>query len=74
MMYGFGWMGWWWPIMIVFWVAIIAFGIWAAKALFPTNSNSETTGGTALDTLKNRYANGEINKEEFEDARRLLEG
>ena len=74
MMYGFGLMGWWPLVMVLFWVAIIALGIWAAKALFPSNTAREDSGGTALDTLKHRYARGEITKEEYEEARRLLIG
>ena len=74
MMYGFGWMGWWPLMMVLFWVAVIVLGIWAAKALFPSNAARENPEGSALDTLKHRYAKGESTREEYEEARRLLAG
>jgi putative membrane protein len=74
MMYGFGWMGWWPLVMGLFWVGVIVLGIWAAKALFPSTAHRETASPTALDTLKRRYARGEISREEYEEARRLLAG
>lgn len=75
MMYGlyndyWGWgagnmMGWFGGgiMMIVFWVLFIALIVWAVREVGGKNAHS---GSQALNILKERYAKGEINKEEFE--------
>jgi len=72
MMYGFGV---WWLIgaglMILFWVAIILLAIWAVRSLFPRERRSGSD--QALETLRQRYARGEINAAEYEQARARLE-
>ena len=76
MMNGFGehgWgmgMGWWWIIGIVVLIAII----WPVSQRFRNNSATpREPGKTALDILKERYAQGEINKQEFEERKRDIE-
>jgi putative membrane protein len=63
--------------MIVFWIAIIGGGMWLLATLFPrtgTSQNGEAeSNGDALAILKQRYARGELSKEEFETIRRDLE-
>ena len=71
MMNGFGGI-----FMILFWIVIIALGVWLISS-FVSRSNSQTSSGqppaeSALDILKKRYARGEITKEQFEDMRRDL--
>jgi putative membrane protein len=75
MMYGFGMYGGWWLIgmsmMVLFWIAIILLVIWAVRSLFPRQMGSGRD--QALETLRQRYAAGEINAAEYEQARARLE-
>lgn len=70
---GFGMLG--FLLMIVFWVAIIALGVWLVGNLFPKagNTAANQTGESALDILKLRYARGELAREEYEAMRSDLE-
>jgi putative membrane protein len=72
MMYGYGI---WWLIgtglMILFWIAIILLVIWAVRSLFPLERRSGQD--QALEILRRRYAAGEINAAEYEQARARLE-
>ena len=65
---GFGWL-----FMILWWVLIIAGIAVLVRWLF--SSSSGRSGGTRspLDTLKDRYARGEIDREQYEQMRRDLE-
>ena len=67
---GHGWgMGWWWIIGLIIVVAIV----WMVVKSMNTNSNANLPSGkSALDILKERYARGEIDKEEFEERRKDL--
>lgn len=49
--------------MMFFWVAIVIFIAWIFKG---SNEKSAHHTSSALDILKERYAKGEINKEEFQ--------
>jgi len=72
MMGGFGWMG----IMPVLWIVVLGLIIWAVVA--SVRSSSESGGqdlsksDSALEVLKKRYAQGEINKEEYEEKKKDL--
>ncbi|HBV01031.1 MAG TPA: SHOCT domain-containing protein [Candidatus Taylorbacteria bacterium] len=80
MMYGYSYGGdWLWGhtffggfFMIIVWVAVIFFVVWIVRELSGGNrsghGNGSRTGGgkTALDILKERYAKGELSKEQFE--------
>lgn len=72
--YGNG--GWWWGgavHMLLMWGVFILIIAALAKWVFgkPTNTSH---GKTALEILKERYARGEINREEFDQKRQDIEG
>lgn len=58
-------------MMVLFWVAILLLVIWVVRSLFPREMRSGHD--QALETLQQRYANGEINAAEYEQARARLE-
>jgi len=70
---GYGWMGPGWIFMLLFWALVIAGGI----ALVRWLGTRDKGGGdrkrrTPLDILQERYARGEIDREEYEQKRRDL--
>lgn len=70
--FGGGWIG---PLVaIIFFGLIIAAVIALIRFVIPRSRIQSTSTGTdyALDILKNRYAKGEINKEEYEQKRKDL--
>ena len=56
--------------MIVFWGGLIALIVWGIIRL--TKRNDTTPRHNPLDIAKERYAKGEINKEEFEQIKKDL--
>ncbi len=56
-------------MMVLFWVLIVLFVVWLVREVGSTSSNQ---ANKALEILKERYAKGEINKEEFESKRKDL--
>ena len=72
MMWGYydGW-NWLWmaAMMVVFWGGILAVAVFAIRS-FTRSKNSDG----AMDVLRRRFASGEITKDEFEDARKALQG
>lgn len=60
-------------LMFLFWAAIIGLIVWAVLRL--TRSRGAHTGNRkdALDIAKERYARGEITKEQFEQIKKDLQ-
>lgn len=54
--------------MVVFWAAVIALIVWVVSRL----SGPQTTHGRAEEILEERFARGEIDRQEFEERRREL--
>ena len=69
------WMGGAWGIgmmfmMLLFWILIIAGLVFAVRWLM--TEGKERRGDSAMEILRQRYARGEINKEEFEARKKDL--
>jgi putative membrane protein len=75
MMWGWGPDGWggWLAMMltmVAFWGFVIAIVVWAVRQFRPGPSEASD----ALSILRQRFARGEIDREEFEERRAILEG
>ena len=68
MMGGFGWLG--MLTMLLFWIGVIVLVVWGLSNLFSTRQASVEPD--ALEILKQRYARGEISREELVQAREAL--
>jgi putative membrane protein len=74
-------MGWWmlWGglMMVLFWGVIIALIVWSVQALTRRDtgqhSQSSPSRPNPLDITKERYARGDISREEFEQIKKDLE-
>ena len=71
---GWGWMMFFGPLMmILFWGTIILLIVLATRRWGgPSRDFHPSPQRTALEILQERFARGEINKEEYEEKRRLL--
>jgi putative membrane protein len=73
-------MGWMWGawgigmglMMLLFWGAVIVAIVVGVRWAFGQGRPGSTRSDTALDILRERYARGEINREEFEQRKRDL--
>ena len=74
-----GWHGWFFgPIMMIVIIAVAVIVVvlmlrWLGGSGQGAAHHVKTTGRTPLDILKARFAKGEIDKEEFEERRRVLD-
>jgi putative membrane protein len=66
--------GWWGVVgvifILLFWAGLIALIVWGIRTL--TRGGSIAAKNTPLDIAKERYAKGEITKEEFEQIKKDL--
>jgi uncharacterized membrane protein len=69
MMNGWGSGGVWMLLGMVLIAVIVVVGAWL---IVRSNRVAQATGPTAIDTLSQRFARGEITKDEFEAAKRTL--
>ena len=69
-------MGWWMLFGSIWFVIFWGLVIWAIVSVFSRGERGSTSGGgeTPLEIAKRRYAQGEINREQFEQIRHDLSG
>lgn len=73
-MHGWWGMGFGWIVMILFWALVVAGLVVFVKWLAAQSSARKgDRSKTALEILQERYARGEINREEFEQKRQDLQ-
>lgn len=70
--WGWGHMGG-WGFMMFFWLIILAVLVYGIFSFSRNRGGGAQTGGKALDILKERYARGEISREEFERMKKDIE-
>ena len=71
----FSWLG--MLIQFLFWGGILALIAWAITRIFPGQRGGEQPGArgdSAEELLRQRFARGEIDAEEYEERRRILSG
>lgn len=66
-----GSMGW---AMWVFGILLVALVAWSLYRLFATRDASTPPRETPLERLQQRYAEGDLSTEEYEERKRTLEG
>jgi putative membrane protein len=59
-------------VMLLFWILLIVFIVWIVREL-AGGGRRYRRDSDALETLKERYAKGEIDKKEFEEKKKDLE-
>ncbi len=73
-MMGFGFLG--LLVMLIFWVILIVLGIWLVKTIMYNDDPRRTShpgNPSPREILDQRYARGEINREQYEMMKRDLE-
>ncbi len=67
---GYGWFGFGWLWMVLLWGALIGLIVWAIARLSRRDSSESKV--KHIEIAKERYAKGEISKEEFEQIKKDL--
>lgn len=62
-----------WGMHIIWWVIWVIFIIWIFTSPWDIPGQRKKKD-SPLDILKKRFASGEINKEEYEEKKKILEG
>lgn len=62
---------WGWMMMTAFWLVVIALVIWTVRS---TTGSPPRDENQALRILDERFARGEIDRDEYGERRRVLEG
>ena len=66
---GDGWAAiWGMGMMVLVWGALIVFGFWVVRTI----TSSKPPGDAAIETLRRRFAAGEITQEDFERTKKAL--
>jgi putative membrane protein len=76
-MMNWGGVGIWWIAMLLFWGLVIAgivmLVVWLVRQTTSTGASSVARGSRAQDILRERYARGDITREQFEQMRQDIE-
>ena len=71
-------MGWWWVMgsvwMVAFWAIIVGLVVWGVRSLSGRTGNGPPLNADPLEIVRERYARGDINREEYEEIIRTLQG
>ncbi len=72
--YGFmgGWMILWAAVMVIFWGGLIALVIWGITRMVGGCGRGRGREHDALDVVKERYARGDISRDQFEQIKKDL--
>lgn len=74
-MMGFGSSSPWWMLVpILFWAGLLALIVWAVVRIFPTNRAGDHRRDPAEEILRERFARGEIDGEDYERGLKTLRG
>ena len=60
-------------MMWLVWLPLVALFVWFIIRITRNNENSQSAGRNAVDILKEKFAEGEISKEEFEEELKFIE-
>jgi putative membrane protein len=76
--WGMGMAGWGWLGMAFFWILVIAAAVYLVKVFSEQSQNQKREGNRqsdrAIEILRERYAKGDIDQEEFTKRKRELGG